>query len=635
MTGVQTCALPISVLFIDTLPQDVPGLHDIGTRRIAFRKLLQEIAVSEQQADSVRQRKVGSGRAMVGDLGGLLEAVTLPRESVTDIGVRTVRRTHADGHHYFFTHLGEAPLDGWVTLGRNARSAVLLDPMFEDHFGVAAMRQNAEGRTEVYLQMRPGQTRVLRTFADAAAEGPKWSYPQTAGAPHPLSGTWKVKFVEGGPELPDAYETDTLACWTIREDVAAKRFAGTARYTLEFEAPTGGDDWQLDLGRVCESAKVMLNGKLLGTLFCPPYTVSVGSALKPGRNTLVVEATNLAANRIRDMDQRKVNWKYFHDINVVTVGYKPFDASDWPLRESGLIGPVRLIPLNILDPTQKKQSRPTVFFIGDSTVRNVTSPGLSGWGEPLAGLFDANKISAINRALGGRSSRTFLTEGLWGAVLSELKPGDFVLMQFGHNDGGSLYQGRARASLKGIGDETEDVILEATGKAETVHTYGWYLRRYIRDAKAKGATPVVLSLVPRNIWNEDKTKVVRAADNYGKWAKEAAQVEGAIFLDLNDIVGRHYETVGEDTVRTVYFAQDHTHTTPQGAAVTARLLAEAIRTRDNASFRLTAPSAKMECDGLGTGDDCRMAWLGRALSITPTVLGPSSGSAAVENYDFS
>ena len=567
-----------TVLFVDSLPQDVPGLHEIGTRRAAFRKLLQEMAVSEQPGDTVRQRKLGNGRILVGDVVGLLEAVTLPRESVADFGVRTVRRTHDAGYYYFLAHLGEMPLDGWVALGRNARSAVLLDPMFEEHFGAAAVRQNAEGRTEVYLQMQPGQTLVLRTFTDAAAEGPRWDYSQVAGTPRPLTGTWKVTFVEGGPELPDAYETDALTCWTTREDAKAKRFAGTARYTLEFEAPAGDEDWQLDLGRVCESAKVLLNGKPLGTLFCPPYAVSVGSAMKPGRNVLVVEATNLAANRIRDMDQRKVNWKYFHDINVVNVGYKPFDASDWPLRESGLIGPVRLVPLKKLDPARQTDSKPTVFFIGDSTVRNVTSPGLSGWGEPLAGLFYADKINAVNCALGGRSSRTFITEGLWDKVLGELKAGDFVLMQFGHNDGGSLYQGRARASLKGIGEDTEDVVLEATGKPETVHTYGWYLRRYIRDAKAKGATPIVLSLVPRNIWNEDKTTVVRAADSYGRWAKEAALAEGALYLDLNDIVARHYEAVGEETVRTVYFAQDHTHTTPAGAAVTARLLAEAVRT---------------------------------------------------------
>ena len=218
--------------------------------------------------------------------------------------------------------------------------------------------------------------------------------------------------------------------------------------------------------------------------------------------------------------------------------------------------------------------RPTVFLVGDSTVKNRTR-GQQGWGDPLAAHFDAAKVKVENRALGGRSSRTFLTEGLWDKVLAELKPGDFVLIQFGHNDGGSLSQGRARASLKGTGEETQEVTLEATGQKEVVHTYGWYLRKYVADAKAKGATPIVLSLVPRNIWKDGK--VVRAANDYGKWAAEAAKAGGALFLDLNELVAKRYEEAGPEAVKTQYFGEDHTHTTPAGAAVTATVVAEGLR----------------------------------------------------------
>src|SRR5262249_12646280 len=150
-----------------------------------------------------------------------------------------------------------------------------------------------------------------------------------------------------------------------------------------------------------------------------------------------------------------------------------------------------------------------------------------------------------NRARGGRSSRTYLTEGLWDQILAAMKPGDFVLMQFGHNDGGSLTTGRARASLKGTGDEAEEGGIEAAGEKETVHTYGWYLRKYISDAKTKGATPIVLSPVPRNIWKDDRT-VVRAASDYGAWAAAAARAEGAFFIDLNELVARRYEEAGPE-----------------------------------------------------------------------------------------
>jgi lysophospholipase L1-like esterase len=224
---------------------------------------------------------------------------------------------------------------------------------------------------------------------------------------------------------------------------------------------------------------------------------------------------------------------------------------------------------------QNSNSLPTLYLIGDSTV-NTPTKGQQGWGTPLPALFDQSKITVVNRARGGRSSRTFYTEGLWDKVRDSLKSGDFVLMQFGHNDGGPLADGRARASLKGIGDETQDVENKTTGKKETVHTYGWYLRKYISDAKAKGATPIVLSPIPRNIWKDGK--VARAANDYGKWAAEAAKSEGALFVNLNEIIAKHYEEAGQPKVAETYFtATDHTHTTPEGAKLNAACVCEGIR----------------------------------------------------------
>jgi lysophospholipase L1-like esterase len=209
---------------------------------------------------------------------------------------------------------------------------------------------------------------------------------------------------------------------------------------------------------------------------------------------------------------------------------------------------------------------PTLYFIGDSTVRNGTQ-GQKGWGEVMAPYFDPGKIRVVNRALGGRSSRTFFAEGLWAKVLADLKAGDFVLMQFGHNDGGEIAKGdRPRASLKGNGDEMQEVIVEMTGKQEVVHSYGWYLRRYIADTKARGATPIVLSPVPRKIWRDGK--IARASKDYGKWASEAAQAGGAAFVDLNEIVARRYETLGAEKVAPL-FADERTHTNVEGAELNA------------------------------------------------------------------
>src|SRR5579872_6729056 len=139
---------------------------------------------------------------------------------------------------------------------------------------------------------------------------------------------------------------------------------------------------------------------------------------------------------------------------------------------------------------------PTLFIVGDSTVKNGTK-GQQGWGDPIAAHFDKTKIKVENHAIGGRSSRTFQTEGRWDKILAAAQPGDFVLIQMGHNDGGPLDDAaRARGSLSGTGDETKEIDNPITKKKEVVHTYGWYLRKYIADARDKKMTPILLSPIP-------------------------------------------------------------------------------------------------------------------------------------------
>ena len=224
--------------------------------------------------------------------------------------------------------------------------------------------------------------------------------------------------------------------------------------------------------------------------------------------------------------------------------------------------------------THDRAAKPTLFIIGDSTVKNGTR-GQKGWGEVIAAHFDTNKITIANHAIGGRSSRTFLTEGRWDKVLGELKRGDFVLMQFGHNDGGPLDDGqRARGSIRGIGEETREIDNPITKKHEVVHTYGWYLRKYVRDTKTNGATPIVCSPVPRNIWRSGR--VARASNDYGKWAREISESERVPFLDLNELIAARYESLGEEKVKDLFFG-DHTHTNPEGAQLNAATVIEGLK----------------------------------------------------------
>ena len=245
--------------------------------------------------------------------------------------------------------------------------------------------------------------------------------------------------------------------------------------------------------------------------------------------------------------------------------------------------------------------RPTLFLIGDSTVRNGRGDGANGqwgWGEPLAAFFDPARIELVNRALGGRSRRTYLTGGQWDAVKALLKPGDFVLMQFGHNDGGAINDAsRARGSLRGTGDETEEIDNLLTRRHETVHTYGWYLRRFIADAKAARARPIVLSPVPRKIWREGR--VVRSED-YGRWAAEVAAAEQVPFVDLNDIIARRYEELGPDKVEPL-FADEHTHTSRAGAELAAACVVAGMKALEGAPL---APYFSTRARGVPPAGSC-------------------------------
>ena len=221
---------------------------------------------------------------------------------------------------------------------------------------------------------------------------------------------------------------------------------------------------------------------------------------------------------------------------------------------------------------------PTVYLVGDSTVRNGKADGAGGqwgWGEPLVDYFDSSRINVVNRAIGGRSSRTYITEGRWDELLALLRPGDFVLLQFGHNDPGPLDDtSRARGTLPGVGAESREIDNPITKKHEVVYTYGWYVRKYVADTLAKGAIPIVCSPIPRKIWKDGKT--VRNADNYGGWARQVAAAEKVPFVDLNEIIARRYDALGEAQVEPL-FADPHTHTSRAGAELNAECVVAGLK----------------------------------------------------------
>lgn len=296
----------------------------------------------------------------------------------------------------------------------------------------------------------------------------------------------------------------------------------------------------------------------------------------------------MAAERLVDLSD--------HDYDLEpNVRFTP--DGKWIVFRSNMHGPRHVYMVRVerepdFTPRQKaaadQKTRRRLVLIGDSTVKNGRGKGdggLFGWGQVLDQHFDTGRIGIENRALGGRSSRTYLTEGLWKKSLDRLRVGDYVMMQFGHNDGGKMFESdRPRASIKGNGDETIDGVVAESGKTETVHSFGWYLRKYVADAKAKGAIPIVLSLVPRDRWHEGR--VIRSDKDYGLWARQAAEQSGAYFMDLNEIVSRRYEEVGSEKVDREFFTPDDwTHTTRAGAEVNAACIVEGLQALKDCSLR--------------------------------------------------
>jgi glycosyl hydrolase family 106( putative alpha-L-rhamnosidase) len=338
-----------TILVQNGLPSDVSGWGKLAERRDSFKGLIAALRFAKENSSDVQSAKIGAGRLLLGkDLGQLLTSAGIKRETLADRGLQFVRRKYEKGRYYFILNSSKESIAGWIPLAAKAGSVAIFNPMMEEK-GIAAQRSG-----EIYLQLAPGESCILKTF-DTAITGAAYSYFKAKGEAQPLVGEWSVNFIEGGPKLPASVTTRELRSWTEFGGEEVKRFSGTARYTISLEKPKeAADGWLLELGKVCESARVSLNGKELATLISSPYRVRIPQELLREKNTLEIEVSNLMANRIADMDRRNVNWKKFYNVNF--PARRPenrgadglFNAAKWLPRDSGLIGPVTITPLEIM-----------------------------------------------------------------------------------------------------------------------------------------------------------------------------------------------------------------------------------------------------------------------------------------------
>jgi hypothetical protein len=332
----------VPVIF-QSLPSDVPGYFEVEERRQAMNKLLGNFVEDSEISEVQLFRSDQAQLVVAAELEKGVQYAGVERESLTDLGLKYIRRHSQQGIYYYIVNHTANDIDAPLILNHQSNNLVLLDP--QNGASGTILGTPKEKGTELRLQIPSGESRFVLLTDRKVSKVSQWNYLKADEDVIPVDGQWVVDFVEGGIELPEQHILAELKAWTELDDTLANRFSGMAHYTTTFEVEKRTSDrYLLDLGEVLHSARVVLNGKDLGLVWSPPYVLEVGKYLQEGKNELTLEVANLMANRIRDMDRKGIEWQLFHEINFVNINYRDFDASDWPIMPSGLKGPVRLIP---------------------------------------------------------------------------------------------------------------------------------------------------------------------------------------------------------------------------------------------------------------------------------------------------
>nr|HPH47216.1 glycosyl hydrolase [Chryseolinea sp.] len=335
-----------TIIALEGLPGSISGYGNLEKNKNTFTGILNKLGDVFQSVQGMKEIKVGKGVLLIGDNAeALLEKASVRKENLTDKGIQFIRKKRNDQTFYFLINSKDDSFEGWLPLEEKTTSYVMYDPM-DGKFGVAKMK-NGSGGTEVYVQLEPHQSIILETNADGADE-PSFSYYENSGIEISLTEKWNVNFTDGGPVLPVTLSIDSLTSWTAFGNSSCSNFSGTATYSISFPKPlVEAQYFQLDLGKVKESAEVVLNGKLLGTLIGSTYKINFASDLLKENNLLEIKVSNLMANRIADLDQGQIFWRKFYNVNFPARKVENrtnglFDASHWQPKESGLLGPVFL-----------------------------------------------------------------------------------------------------------------------------------------------------------------------------------------------------------------------------------------------------------------------------------------------------
>lgn len=390
------CKAGATIIAYNNLPSIYPGFANNIIEQQQIDSMLATIRFTNN--GNSRSAKIGKGLIITGnEVGSLLRTAGIRNEKLHAGGLSFIRKTNQDGHMYFVTNNAEKSFDDWISFSalNQQGSAAIFDPMTGNN-GMAPQRKSDGNEQQCLLRLAAGESALIQIYSTKKT-GKSFPYFEKSGAATEIKGEWTLSFIDGGPQLPAERKLGQPALWTGSKDSASDSFSGLAKYTVNFAAPGVGDKnvdgtktagadntgaktagsktglktggsktaglktagskpevkwWQLNLGKVHETAEVFLNGKSIASLIGPSYTVNIpASALLP-QNKLEIIVANLMANRIIYMDQHAIPWKIFYNTNMparkkenVVDGL--FNASKWNPLPSGIAGPVTITPMQV------------------------------------------------------------------------------------------------------------------------------------------------------------------------------------------------------------------------------------------------------------------------------------------------
>lgn len=294
-----------------------------------------------------------------------------------------------------------------------------------------------------------------------------------------------------------------------------------------------------------------------------------------------VNLEEITARKYEQFGPAKVNYMFYLDrihtsefgarINARSAAEGIAACPDLELKQY-----LKPIVTRTCEGLKRQKGKPVVFFTGDSTVKNNdnSDDGMWGLGSVAACAFDTTKVTLYNNAKAGRSTRTYLEEGRWDEVYNSIQPGDYVFIQFGHNDMGAIDTKRERAAINGTADSSHVYRMASTRRYKVVYTFGWYLRKFVQDVREKGGIPVLISFTPRNEWKNGK--IERRNNSAAGWTRQVAEETGCLFVDLHNLTADHLDKLGEKKAA-AYYNHDHTHLSKKGAILNATLLAKGLK----------------------------------------------------------